>query len=790
MKRIFGAAAVVGIVIGASPVLAQAASNDANVDKNDGIADIIVTAQRRSENVQKAAVSIEVFSGDKLRAAGISSADDLTTLAAGVQIGGGTTPQIYVRGVGDFGVIASANPAVATSLDGVGISRPQAISGNFFDLERIELLKGPQGTLYGRNASGGALNLISVQPKYGEFSGYFDGEIGNYNLFSGEGAFNIPAGDQGAFRLSYQVVNRDGYLTDGTDDDKHQSIRLQSKFALTDRLTARTGFGYTHLGGLGTGVAIIPARPGQSAWTGTASPAGIANYQAAAVAQYDGALAAGCTPGPSGNCPVPPELIGAPDPSLLFQDVKTYFANAQIDYGLEGATLTVIPAYRRTTSKFALYPSFLYGPGVGGTNGETSDQYSLETRLARDEGPLKWIVGIYAYKETQSTDYLVLAGLIQRVRFSSDYSTSAIAGFGQATYSVSDTFRLTGGVRYTSDKRSFSNFRNDAISPTLTGNCLPPTYLPGDACNLIGATNYDSSKKFNRLTWKAGIEYDISDQSFLYADASTGFKAGGFNQAVDNVDTSKAWAFAPEQLTAFSVGVKNRFFNNAVQLNIEGFYWKYNDLQLSSLAIDGTGNISVVTQNAGAARMYGLNLDATLKLWKGGTLHGAVEYLDSKYTEFNFVQAAAYTSPGSNGCAITPSALPPGPAGPYLNINCTGNQLVRAPKWSGNFGFTQAFFMPNDSDVTFDVNVGFASSRFIGTDFIPAEFAKAYENISTSLTYNAPGEKWYMSIFGRNLTKATVYNGGGGGQSSFVTGFVSTSIGAPRTFGARMGLKF
>ncbi len=792
IKALLCSTALGAMLCGAAPAFAQQ-SGEA---EETGITDIVVTAQRREENVQKTALSIEVFSGDQLAERGITRPDDLTKLATGVQVGGGTTTQIYVRGVGDFGVIATANPAVVTSLNGVAIARPQAISGNFFDLERVEILKGPQGTLYGRNASGGALNLIAAKPRLGETSGYLNGTLGNYSTVTGEGALNLGVSDNAAVRLSFQLSDRDGYLTDGGDDDKHQSVRLQTLIKGGDNLTFRFGGGYTHLGGNGTGLAVIPNIPGQSAWAGTTSAAASDYYIQRATNIFNGALAAGCNPAPGGNCPPPPFLLDRPDSNRLFQNVESWNVDAQLDYDFGGATLTVIPAYRRTTAKFSVQPGFNYAPGGSGTNGETSSQYSLEARLGNSGERLKWVVGAFAFKEDQSTDFAVNSGLIQRIRVASNLETKSVALFGEATYSLSDHLRLIAGARYTSDKRSQSNFRKFAISPTVTGQpplavpCLPPAFLPGAQCNLLPPISFDSARTFQKATWKAGLEVDLAEQSMLFATVSTGFKAGGFNQAIDPANPNRTLAFAPETITAYTIGLRNRFLDNRLQFNLEGFYWDYKDLQLSSLILDGSGNIALTTQNAGKARLYGLNADLVFKPANGTTLRAGIEFVDSKYKAFSFVQAAAFTAPGSTGCAVTPSTLAPGPLGPFVNINCSGFRLVRSPKWTGNIGLTQVFDLSSGANVTFDTDLAFASGRFTSTSFVANSKVDGYANWNASLTYNAPDEKWFFGGYIRNITNAKIYTGGGGDQSPFVTGFVSSSIGAPRTFGARFGVKF
>jgi iron complex outermembrane recepter protein len=789
IKQLLSTSALVGVLFAATPALAQAAA----ATDEGGISDIVVTAQRREESVQKAALSIEVFSGDTLRDRGVAQPDDLTKLAPGIQVGGGSTTQIYIRGVGDFGVIATANPAVVTSLNGVAIARPQAISGNFFDLERVEILKGPQGTLYGRNASGGALNLIAVKPKYGETSGYVEASYGNYNAFGSEGAINLAAGEHGAFRLSYQIADRDGYLTDHSEDDKHQALRFQAQFEANDALTVHVGSTYTHLGGNGSGLAVIPTIAGQSAWTGTASAAASDYYIATAAANFAA----------SGGRSIPPFLFDRPDTSRLFQNINSYSMDAQIDYDFGGATLTVIPAYRRTTAKFAIQPSFNYSPGGGGTKGETSDQYSFETRLGNAGDRFKWTVGLFAFGEDQGTDFAVNVGVFQRIRVSSDLATKSYAAFGEGTYSLTDAFRVTAGIRYTSDKRDQSNFRKFAVSPTVTGfgpgvldpfgPCLPPRILPGGQCDLLSgapANGFDSSATFKKTTWKVGIEYDLAERSMFFANVSTGFKAGGFNQAVDPLNPRKTLGFNPETITAYTIGLRNRFMDNKLQLNFEGFYWDYKDLQLTRLILDGSGNVALATQNAGKARIYGLNADLVAKPAKGTTLHAGIEYVNSKYTSFNFVQGALFTAPGSTACAVSPSSLPPSPVGPFVNVDCSGFQLVRSPKWSGNAGLSQVFDFSNGGNVTFDTDVAFASGRFISTSFVPNSKVKGYANVSASLTYNAPDDRWFIGGYARNITKAKVYTGGGGDQSPFVTGYVTSSIGSPSTYGARVGFKF
>lgn len=756
----------------------QAASESAD---DQGIGEIVVTAQRRAESIQKTALAIEVVGGDALLNSGVTTASDLTTLVTGVQASGSGFNQIFVRGVGDYGVTISANPAVVTNLNGIPISRSQVIGGNFFDLERVEILKGPQGTLYGRNASGGVINLIAARPKLNDLTGYAFASYGNYDALQLEGALNVPVGSTVAARLSGQVVDRDGYLSDGTNDDKHQTVRLQALHE-AGALTAQLRAGFQHIGGTGAGLALLPQIPGESAWTGSASRVASDYYMSLAAANFSA----------SGGMSPPPALLARLDSFDLFQDADSATVDAQFDYEFDGATLTVIPAYRWVHSRFTFPVSYFYGNGAAGTDGDRSHQYSLEARLGNSGEKLKWVAGVFGLKEDTSSDFVVDGGPIQRIRITSSQMTQSFAAFGEATYSVTDYLRLTLGARWTTDKREAGDVGYVAISPAVAGPpCLPANgFPPGTECSVLPpGASYDSSKTFKRATWRVGTEYDITPRNMLFANVAKGFKAGGFNIAVDPQQTNQLLAFAPETITAYTVGLRNRFADNAIQLNLEGFYWDYKNLQLSQIILDGAGNLAAATQNAGKARIYGFNVDAIAKPFDGTTLRAAVEYLNAEYQTYLYSQAAALTPPGSVGCPVTASGLPAGPLGPFVDINCKGFPLTRAPKWSGNVGVAQVFDLVGGGDVTFDGDLTFATKRYVANSFTRGSLDGSYGILSASLTYNAPDERWSVGGFIRNITNTAAFVGGGE-PAPYVPQFLATGILPPRTYGVNFKASF
>ena len=247
-------------LLGTMIALASAGMVESGMAQTGVIEEIVTTATRRSESTQDASVSIEVLGSEALQNAGVSTAVDLERLAPGLQVTmGGSSIQLYIRGAGDFSTTAYSEAAVAQNVDGVTAGRTQWTNGQFFDLQSVEILKGPQGTLYGRNAVGGAMNLNPVHPQLGENSGYISTGIQNFSGLSLEGAYNAAVSDQSAIRASIQTVNRDGYIDDGTNDDEHTSLRLQYLFDDGDKMRLRLFGNYQDFGGRGVGyVAYVP----------------------------------------------------------------------------------------------------------------------------------------------------------------------------------------------------------------------------------------------------------------------------------------------------------------------------------------------------------------------------------------------------------------------------------------------------------------------------------------------------------------------------------------------------
>lgn len=734
------------------------------------LGEVIVTASRRSESAQRSALAIQALTSETLQRANVSKPEDLSAIAPGVQIGtAGPFPQAYIRGVGNYSTQTNAESAVAFNLDGVYISRGWATRGMFYDLDRVEVVKGPQGTLYGRNASGGAINVITARPELGRFGGFAEVQAGNYSLIQGTAAVNLPVSSTVAIRLAGQVVSRDGYLSDGYDDDKTQAGRLQVLWKPNDDVSLLLNANYQHTGGKGAGGVLSPQLPGDK-FRGTSDPAVTAIFQAEpGIGQF---------------------LTFPKNDGFLDDTVKA--VGAELNWNLGFATLTLLPAYRDATLQ-----DLHYLPGFYVANNEHDKQTSVEARLSNNGDKLKWVLGGYFFNESESNldgdpTLVVLQGIAAQVSHSLDLQTRSYAVFGQATYSVTDRLRLTGGLRYTYERKrddehvSSYSFPNQAPPPICAGTSVFDPTTP--ELPLFCRQDYpvQGTLTYNSVTYKAGVEYDLAPRSMAYANVSSGFKSGGFYLA------PSPNTFLPEKLTAFEAGVKNRFLDNRLQVNLEAFYWKYRDHQESFTGPTSIpGLFTFVTVNAGEAKSYGADLDVVFRATPDDELSLKVQYNGSNYDVFKFSYLSSVFGPPVTGCAV----------GPLQNgaqeVDCSGKPLVRAPKWTGTAGYNHTFELGEAGNLTASFDLQFASASYLTIDFLQGGRQEAYATENFDLTYEPTGKKWVVSAFVHNIGDEAVKNQAF--RSPFISpanplaspdGVIIATVRAPRTFGAKVRFNF
>lgn len=719
-------------------------------DEGSGLADIVVTASRFEENVQKTPLIISVIDADALR--GITQVTQLTTVNPGIQISvnGGLT-QTFIRGVGSNTVLTGQEAAVAYNVDGVYLFSASMISPLMYDLERIEALKGPQGTLYGRNASGGAVNLITTGARLGRTEGYVEGEIGNFSRFRGTGAVNVPIGDTFAVRIAGQHVQHDGYLSDGTDDQKLTAGRIRARWEPSADVTLQFGADVSHQGGNGVGTTINP-NPTGNKWVGGFDP-----------------LINSGLPSVAGGTAL---LTTQTDPTFLDND--QWSVNAQLDVNLGFATLTVLPAYRHEKGRYRNY-----GPGFGDNQRYVTNEKTLEARLANRTDQLKWVLGAYYFKNDNSgVSNVRQEKIFNYPQASVEFNVESYAFFGEATFSVSDTFRLIGGLRYTHESTKIDGQANGQLSAPGTPVPNTPAYRPG-----IERDDYPITGKVsaNALTWKGGAELDLSPSSLLFATASRGFKGGGVFANRPGLPNE----FKPEYLTAFELGSRNRFLDNTLQLNGELFYWKLKNQQQTFLTGDGGGGVTLRTTNAGKAHMYGGTIDMVWQPTPNDSLRAAVEYTKSEYDSFvrsiPIPFAAVDLGLGANTeCIVTPT-------GASADVDCSGLPLPRSPKWAISAGYEHRFDLANGGNITFNGDMNYTSSRYLSINYRESSRQKGVALFNASLEYETDNKAITFTGWIRNIANTRVMTG----AVEFLTPTIARVTVMPRrTFGGTIRYAF
>ncbi len=787
--------------------------------------EIVVTATKVELNLQKAPIAVSIVTGDELERAGVHTPQDLDKLVPGLQIEqNGPGSSIFIRGVGSRVLSPAQDPAVAFSVDGVYYSRVTGPSATFFDLSRVEVVNGPQGILYGRNATGGAVNVVTNQPNFDAASIDFSADYGNYNTKRFDAAINAPLNDQFALRLAGQFYKHSGYLSDGYDDDDTGAVRASLSWRPSSGVSVYLSADYAHQGGRGAGT--VPVGPGgdnDALPTRFAVPGnpyvGPSSTEVNAVLQKAAPPGAIPIPIPGVYCiGVPVSATGAPavaapgTPAILtcnyplgvpnikpdgFQDNDYYGTNLTTQADLGFAELTAIGGYRgsRIDTFFRVDPT-------SQLENARENQESIEVRLnsPRNQGPLTWLAGAFFLHESQnvttnvSTDQSGISNpfpapgspipattcvapfqpggpasppvpglcLAQVTAIQNSFILSApdlldqtYAGFGQVTYAVVDWLRLSAGVRYTHEYKSQSN-----------GSITDVYDLPA---NTQVSFPSQGSVSFNKINYRAAIEVDIAEHSMAYASYSTGFHAGGLNFGV--AQGPNPYVYQPEVVTNYAIGIKNRFFDERLQVNAEAFWLDYDNYQSQSLGRINDGStacsqlgiiqacpFTLRTDNAATARSRGVQTDVLWRVFAHGTLDANVLYNDAAFTSFNV------TDPFTGQLTDYAGAALPG-------VN----------RWTLSSGYDHEFPLANGAAITADVHSQFKNASYLWYVHVPGDYQKSYTRTDLNLGYAALGRRWSISAYVRNVENSGAILQGSPPES--VTGLPWNNLIAPRTYG-------
>jgi iron complex outermembrane receptor protein len=541
-------------------------------------------------------------------------------------------------------------------------------------------------------------------------------------------------------------VERDGYLSDGGNDESSVAGRFRALWEPNTDASVGLIVEAASIGGVGYGRVYRPELFSDP-WVGTQDPRITTTlYPALRVRN------------PDGENSVDTEYLGI---------------SLEGNWDLGATTLTVLPAYRHIDTDSNIGSDFLF------FERDISDQTSLEMRLSGETGRVRWITGAYGFNEDLdifvTNDQRIQATLTGQFQLQDVpvLETTAWAVFGETTFDVTEQLRAITGVRYTAETQE----KEGAIIQTPFTNGV---------AGVTTITDVSGEIDVNTVTWRAGLEYDVAEDSMLYYTASRGFKSGGF-------DATGPDSFDPEYVLAQTLGIKNRFFGNSLQLNVEGFYWEYEDQQFGFLGQSLSGVTTFITRNAGRSIIYGADFDIVWHATDKDIFDIGLEYLQSDYEEYLFETPGAAPAGAllADGCF----SAGPGSAAGFIVEDCSGNPLPRTPEWSGNVRYSHRFDLGNGGNIAVATTAKFQTEHFLSANFASPNFSQdAYELYDIDVTYRAPSNRWSLQAYMRNITDEAVYLSASNVSSiPPATGPNRTAlsaIGTPRTYGARLRFEF
>lgn len=756
-----------GMVAYAPSALAQDAA-DTNASSGQ-LDEIIVTSQRREQGVQDTSAAISAFSGANLEEERILSFEDLASSATSLSFTA-LSPldqEFNIRGITNTRLDSpSADQSIGIFFDDVYVGRSGLFNFDMYDIGRVEIVRGPQGVLLGRNVVGGAISIYSAEPEFDD-SGAVSVSYGNYNEILANGHVTGAITEDIAGRFSFQVRNREGFNQDilhNVDLDNVDSVqfRTQLLYAPQDsNFRAKLGFDYTKDESNGFhSVAIDDPFPGQGGWS--------------IVREQIGAIR-GEPLGLRESLPEWPRYAGDLQESPQELNREAFGLSLRMDYDYDWATLTSITGYRAGDA-FNLYDQTGVGPdnGFGAISilppsfsfpvNETEEikQFSQEVRLVSapvDQG-FDWIIGGYMQRDHVNKQDkfwaetpLPIPTLNGESRWNNLAENRSYAAFAQVGYRFNEEFRLVGGLRYTRDEKSgvvtaFAIEGGDQFSPNDQVALTPiaGTFSEGD----FFTTEY--GEEWGEWTPQITLEYEPDPNIFLYATYSAGYKGGGFEDDPANPAAAQA-GYDPENVDNYEVGGKFDFLDNRARLNLAGFYMKYQNLQVTQTNADCLCNI---TDNAADAEILGFEAEAEFLVTDGLILSGGLTWLDTEYIDFT----------------------------DSLGRDSSGNFLQRTPDYQFNISADYETDLGSWQD-GLKIHAGYSHQGKMFWAPENVNFEESYGTLDGRVSVTPNQGDLVFSVWARNLTDELY-------RTNVIAFFGDevSRLGPPRTYGASVAVKF
>jgi iron complex outermembrane receptor protein len=736
----------------------------AEADSTPSLQEVTVTAQRVEENLQTTPVSMTALSGDFLQKFDVARVTSLETVSPNLNFfsgTGGSSSQVsaFIRGVGQFDFLLTTDPAVGLYVDGVYLARTFGNNLELNDVAQVEVLRGPQGTLFGKNSIGGAINVTTLTPT-GSGRTDFRASVGNYDSYALDAYTDVRLADNLALGISLMARKSDGWedrpLADNGGKEEREGGRAILSWTPSDTFSSRLSAEFS--------AQAQPSSPNVM----------IAYDPKAAVVPFlqlfNAFVAPCCTP------PTNIDQSGAEGP-LVRDDLHGLAASWINEWKLGGdVSLKSISAYRYMHADFGRDGDNSYVNYNGDVHNEHDTQITQELQASGSASRLKWVAGAYYLQErtTDQTNLVTAEGLFQALstlpqnnplylaRYALDFNlyfdnhqtTKDYAGYFNGEYAFTERLSLQAGVRYTDETKDFSQFVENDVGTTIFLPVNPitgavdtsNTSVPSPACSSLQDVGraYTCTTKADEWSPRASLNMKWNENVFEYLQWSRGFESGGINGRPTSV--AEIADYKPEYLNSTELGLKTLLLDHRLRLNTAIFYDKYSDIQV--LLTEGA---SVVIQNAAKATVYGLEEDVQAAVTTHWSLQGSLGYLHNEYNNWS-------DSLGSY----------------------TWRKLQDAPEWTANIASAYETHVASGAGVRFTTNVAFMSWMFLDAANSPVLRAPSRTLLDASVFYLAPSGRWDLGVEGKNLSDQRVLTSGYNGLAFF--GYAEGTYTPPRRY--------
>jgi iron complex outermembrane recepter protein len=750
-----------------------------------GLEEIVVTARRREESIQDTPISIEAFTAQNLQDRNVFNVYDLAKFTPNLEMsassensGASFAPQIYIRGVGQQEYLATSDPGVGVYIDGVYIARSVGQSPDVVDFDHIEVLRGPQGTLFGKNTIGGAINMVSKSPSQ-EPGGYIEATGGNFSRKDFKASVEGPLGSSELLgKLAIATLNQDGYINRITNGQTlggmdSSLFRGMVVWAPTNKLSITFIADDTHSSGDSSAGNLVAVTQTGLLPLWNALVGGPAGHTITAA-----------------SVPCNPYVEHGVYPNV--NELDLWGASITVEWKASPVaikSITAERAYRAVYGNDADHTPFDYTTTL---DTDHQHQFSEEIQFSGDALHLKWIGGLFYFDEhwTDLNTVTVANGLYQaleslpgavvplapypigpnslplfmcpavpvgfpcaggpgnpfNVSLDIDFNINdavddkSYAAFTQSTYDFTDRWSMTAGIRFTHDEKSFT-----------IDQIRVPSGVP-----VVALTTF--ANDWSAFTPRYDLDYKVTPDDLLYFSASRGYKEGGFNGRP--TAPGEVNSFGPEYVWTYELGSKNEWDEHRLRSNVDIFLMNYTNIQLTSVEAGPDETVLQVVDNAGNAKIKGAELDIAARPVPALELNLSGGYLDARYTELN-------------------------PGVTYVTLS---SQFMKTPRWSGTAGAQYLWNLFNRSSINARVDYSYSSRTYNDLENTPVLVQGGYGVLGARTTWHSANRKWMVAIFGANLTNKTVIESADSALSSL--GLADADYGPPRQYGASLRYSF